>query len=32
MFRKVRKKVNEISLELPKDLIKKLRIGILAVN
>lgn len=32
MFRKVRKKVNEISVELPKDLIKKLRIGILAVN
>lgn len=32
MFRKVRKKVNEISTELAKDLIKKSRRGILAVN
>ena len=32
MFRKVRKKVNEISVELAKDLVKKSRRGILAVN
>ena len=32
MFRKVRKKVNEISTELAKDLIEKSRRGILAVN
>ncbi|UQK61501.1 pyridoxamine 5'-phosphate oxidase family protein [Ezakiella coagulans] len=32
MFRKVRKKANEISASLAKDLIKKSRRGILAVN
>lgn len=32
MFRKVRKKVNEIRVELAKDLVKKSRRGILAVN
>ena len=32
MFRKVRKKVNKISVELAKDLVKKSRRGILAVN
>lgn len=32
MFRPVRKKVNEISVTLAKDLIKKSRRGILAVN
>lgn len=32
MFREVRKKANEISASLAKDLIKKSRRGILAVN